>query len=64
MGSGMGSRLLTPGYPLTVYNRTPEKAKSLVERGAKLAKSPGDAASAKDVVSACLPMIEDAGKCG
>jgi 3-hydroxyisobutyrate dehydrogenase-like beta-hydroxyacid dehydrogenase len=28
MGSGMASRLLTAGYPLTVYNRTPEKAKS------------------------------------
>jgi 3-hydroxyisobutyrate dehydrogenase-like beta-hydroxyacid dehydrogenase len=54
MGSGMAGRLLGAGYPLTVYNRTPEKAQSLVERGAELAKSPADAASGKDVIFSML----------
>jgi 3-hydroxyisobutyrate dehydrogenase len=54
MGSGMAGRLLAAGYPLTVYNRTPEKARSLVERGAELAKSPADAASGKDVIFSML----------
>jgi len=54
MGSGMAGRLLAAGYPLTVYNRTPKKAQSLVERGAELAKSPGDAASGKDVIFSML----------
>jgi 3-hydroxyisobutyrate dehydrogenase len=54
MGSGMAGRLLAAGYPLTVYNRSPEKAQSLVERGAELAKSPRDAASGKDVIVSML----------
>ena len=52
MGSGMAGRLLAAGYPLRIYNRTPEKARALVERGAELAKTPGDAASGADVILA------------
>jgi len=31
MGQGMALRLLEGGYKLKVYNRTPEKARPLVE---------------------------------
>ncbi|MDM7916215.1 MAG: NAD(P)-dependent oxidoreductase [Candidatus Eisenbacteria bacterium] len=44
MGFRMASRLLDQGVPLVVYNRTPEKAEPLLERGAKLARTPREAA--------------------
>ena len=44
MGSGMARRLLGAGFPLAVYNRSADKAASLVADGARLAASPGDAA--------------------
>ncbi|MBX3081315.1 MAG: NAD(P)-dependent oxidoreductase [Anaerolineae bacterium] len=50
MGSGIGANLLKNGFPLTVYNRTPEKAKALVEQGATLASTPREAAQNADVV--------------
>ena len=43
MGSGMAGRLLKAGHELTVYNRTPEKAKPLLDKGAKLASRVSDA---------------------
>ena len=56
MGSGMAGRLLEFGHQLTVYNRTPEKAASLVDRGARLATSPRAAA---DGASAVFVMVSD-----
>jgi 3-hydroxyisobutyrate dehydrogenase len=50
MGSGMARRLLGAGFPLTVYNRTPDRASPLVAEGARLASSPRDAAAGADVV--------------
>jgi 3-hydroxyisobutyrate dehydrogenase len=50
MGSSMCGHLLAAGYSATVYNRTAEKARSLVERGAELADSPQAVAEASDVV--------------
>jgi len=50
MGSRMASRLLDAGYPLTVYNRTREKAQPLARRGAQVAGTPMEAARAADVV--------------
>ena len=44
MGSGMAANLLAAGHKLTVYNRSPAKAESLVGKGAKLASTPGEAA--------------------
>jgi 3-hydroxyisobutyrate dehydrogenase-like beta-hydroxyacid dehydrogenase len=38
MGSGMAMNLLKAGHELTVYNRTPERAKHLVDQGARAAK--------------------------
>ena len=40
MGSSMCGHLIAAGFKATVYNRTPEKAKPLVEKGATLADSP------------------------
>ena len=50
MGASMAGHLLDAGYRLAVFNRTASKAQPLVERGATLATSPGDAASVADVV--------------
>lgn len=50
MGSGMARNLLRAGYPLTVYNRTRERAKPLEEAGAKAASTPREASEGADVV--------------
>jgi 3-hydroxyisobutyrate dehydrogenase-like beta-hydroxyacid dehydrogenase len=42
MGAPMAMNILKDGHRLTVYNRTPGKARSLVEAGATLASSPLD----------------------
>jgi 3-hydroxyisobutyrate dehydrogenase-like beta-hydroxyacid dehydrogenase len=42
MGSAMAANLLKAGFGLRVYNRTPEKARPLVEKGATLAQAPAD----------------------
>lgn len=44
MGLPMAQNLLNAGYALTVFNRTPEKARTLTEKGARLAATPGRAA--------------------
>jgi 3-hydroxyisobutyrate dehydrogenase len=49
MGAPMGERLLDQGLDLTVWNRTAEKAATLVARGAHLAASPRAALAAADV---------------
>jgi 3-hydroxyisobutyrate dehydrogenase len=54
MGAGMAGRLLDAGYPISVWNRTPERAAPLVDRGAKLAATPCDAAANADVVIAMV----------
>jgi 3-hydroxyisobutyrate dehydrogenase-like beta-hydroxyacid dehydrogenase len=53
MGLGMAANLVKAGHELTVYNRTAEKAKTLVDQGARLAKTPA-AASKGDVVFTML----------
>ena len=56
MGSGMARRLLTNGFPLTVFNRNPQKSKPFAADGARLAASPRDAASQADVI---ISMVAD-----
>ncbi|MGH8372950.1 MAG: NAD(P)-dependent oxidoreductase [Gammaproteobacteria bacterium] len=53
MGVGMAANLLKAGYEVTVYNRTPGKAASLIEQGARPATSIADAARC-DVVFTML----------
>ena len=50
MGAPIAGHILDAGYPLTVYNRTKEKADGLVERGATWADSVLEAARTADVV--------------
>src|SRR5512147_389354 len=56
MGSGIAHNILKAGYPLTVYNRTQEKAAPLIEAGAQWADSPALAAQNADVV---ISMVGD-----
>jgi 3-hydroxyisobutyrate dehydrogenase len=50
MGGGMAGCLLKAGYPLTVYNRSAERAKPLVAAGARLAATPREAAENAEVI--------------
>ena len=54
MGMPMAENLLRKGYPVTVYNRTVEKAEQLAGKGARVASSPADAARAADVLITML----------
>jgi 3-hydroxyisobutyrate dehydrogenase len=56
MGGGMAGRLLTAGFPLTVYNRSRERADALAAIGAQVADSARDAAASADVV---ISMVAD-----
>lgn len=53
MGAGMAANLLKAGHELTVYNRTSERAKPLVQEGARVASDPSGA-SLSDVVFTML----------
>ncbi|KAG6709730.1 hypothetical protein I3842_06G147600 [Carya illinoinensis] len=50
MGAAMAARLLSAGYSLTVYARSPSKTLSLQAQGARLASSPHELAQRSDVV--------------
>ena len=53
MGSALAGALLGAGHDVVVWNRSPLKAGPLLDRGARLAATPAEAASA-DVVISCL----------
>ena len=50
MGSSMAGHLLAAGYPVTVYNRSPEKARALIDAGARWVNTPADVARSSDIV--------------
>jgi len=54
MGSAMARNVLKAGFTLTVYNRTAEKMKPLVDEGATGARSPREAATGADAVLTSL----------
>ncbi|CAH1426242.1 unnamed protein product [Lactuca virosa] len=54
MGAAMASRLLSAGYVLNIYARTPSKTLSLQSQGAHLVDSPSEVAKASDVVFTML----------
>jgi 3-hydroxyisobutyrate dehydrogenase/glyoxylate/succinic semialdehyde reductase len=54
MGSRMAKNLLKAGFPLTVHNRTKEKAEDLIRSGAQWADSPKKAAENADIVFTML----------
>ena len=53
MGAALAGALLGAGHDVVVWNRSPLKAGPLLDRGARLAATPAEAASA-DVVLSCL----------
>jgi 3-hydroxyisobutyrate dehydrogenase len=50
MGAGMAGRLLSAGFPLTVFNRNAEKTKPFVDAGAIAAKTPREAAASAEII--------------
>jgi 3-hydroxyisobutyrate dehydrogenase len=50
MGSSMCGHLVDAGYPAVVYNRTKDKTKALVDRGARSVGSPAEVAEQSDVI--------------
>ncbi len=56
MGRHMARHLLDAGYPLTIWNRSEEKARDLLAAGAVWADSPKGVAQAADVV---ITMVTD-----
>ncbi|MBE8522830.1 NAD(P)-dependent oxidoreductase [Amycolatopsis sp. H6(2020)] len=70
MGAALAGALLGAGHDVSVWNRSPLKAGPLLDRGARLAATPAEAASA-DVVFSCLstydtqrPVLEAAALAG
>lgn len=59
MGASMASHLLAAGHSLSVYNRTRSKAAGLLEKGAFWSDTPGELASATDVVITMLGYPRD-----
>jgi 3-hydroxyisobutyrate dehydrogenase len=54
MGAAIAARLIEVGHQVTVWNRTPEKAKPLAEAGAKVVGSPAEVAAASEAVITIL----------
>lgn len=56
MGGGMAARLLKAGFPLSAFNRSLDKAKSLAADGARVASTPREAATNADII---ISMVAD-----
>jgi 3-hydroxyisobutyrate dehydrogenase-like beta-hydroxyacid dehydrogenase len=54
MGSPMAANLIKAGHKLNVYNRTRARAEALQSEGARLANTPGEAASGAEVAITML----------
>jgi 3-hydroxyisobutyrate dehydrogenase-like beta-hydroxyacid dehydrogenase len=62
MGSHMARRLAQAGFPVTVWNRSADKADQLTQFGVKIAVSPSSACDDADVVIVMLsngPVVEE-----
>jgi 3-hydroxyisobutyrate dehydrogenase len=54
MGLPMTRRLVSAGYDVAIWNRSPGKAAALVEAGAKLKAHPHDVADSASIIFMCL----------
>lgn len=54
MGREMAARLVDAGHDVSVYNRSPDKMAALVDRGARAAKNPAEAAGGAEMVIAIV----------
>ena len=59
MGRSMAGHLIDAGFKLKVYNRTKEKASSLLDKGAVWAASPKEAADGVDLVISIVGYPQD-----
>ena len=59
MGAAMARNIAAAGFPLTVWNRTPKRARALRDAGAAKAETPRDVAHASDVVVVCVSDTPD-----
>src|SRR5687768_17438607 len=59
MGGPMAGHLLAAGIPLSVHTRTKSKAQPLIDRGARWAETPAEAARGAAAVFLCLPDTRD-----
>jgi 3-hydroxyisobutyrate dehydrogenase len=56
MGARMASHLIAAGHELIVWNRNAAKATALVQKGARSASSPRQAAQGAEIVLPCCAM--------
>jgi 3-hydroxyisobutyrate dehydrogenase len=59
MGASMGGHLLAAGHHLTVYNRSRDKAQSLMEKGAVWASTPKAVAKQSDIIFTMVGFPDD-----
>jgi 3-hydroxyisobutyrate dehydrogenase-like beta-hydroxyacid dehydrogenase len=62
MGTHMARRLAQAGFPVTVWNRSPDKAGQLTQFGVTIAETPSSACAGADVVIVMLsngPVVEE-----
>ncbi|MEA3337535.1 MAG: NAD(P)-dependent oxidoreductase [Chloroflexota bacterium] len=59
MGRGMAANILKAGFPLTVWNRTVARTKTLADSGAVVADSPADVAARSDIIITCVSDTPD-----
>ncbi|MCA9128869.1 MAG: NAD(P)-dependent oxidoreductase [Planctomycetales bacterium] len=59
MGASMCGHLMNKGFSTTVFNRTKEKAQSLIEKGANWAESPREVAENSDIVFSIVGFPHD-----
>jgi len=59
MGSALAHCLVSNGHDVSVWNRSPEKAKALARAGAKVCVSADDAVAASDFVLICIKSHRD-----
>jgi len=54
MGAGMARNLFKHGFPVVVYNRTPQRAEAFAQQGMRVASTPRQAAEQADVIISML----------
>jgi 3-hydroxyisobutyrate dehydrogenase len=59
MGSSMCRHILEGGYSVTLYTRTKEKARGLLDRGAVWAESPCKVGEVADIVFSIVSYPQD-----
>jgi 3-hydroxyisobutyrate dehydrogenase len=59
MGRGMAHNILRAGFPVTVWNRSPERMSGLIDAGATAGSSPADVAAKSDIIFTCVSDTPD-----